>query len=704
MMTVRQRIFIAVVFLCGLFSITSPAADVAGSGLSADGPVLDVTQPPFNADPTGQHDCTEAINRALDWVLSKTLNELARTVEAVEALPGDNGRLEPSCENRKQNGKVIVVLPRHRPYAPTLYFPPGIYRVSDTLTYSLKNLKNSLGTEVCWQIRMRGAGMDQSVIQLENHAPGFDGPNPKAVVQFNRSGGSNMGMSNYFEELTVDTGKENPSAVGVDFFANNSGAVRNVRVRSGDGQGRAGLMINRGGYSGILLKTVQVEGFDYGLDLGSVIEFVAVEDARLSGQNKAAVHVGRTMASLRRLCTKGAVPALLCDGPGGQTVLVDSTLEGSGPFAVVRKEGVLYASQVRSVGFDAVVQSSGGKSPGDIETVSSGHVLHEFVYPETFSEPGDGKPMPRLAVEETPEFRPLRPNERFCGVKEFGGVGDGVTDDSRAIQKALDSGASEILFEPGCYLLNHPVHVPGSVRRINFLFADLASGPALSAMKGKGAFVVDGSSDEPLFIENLFAWEYFRGEHCFLEHASRRTLVLSDLHTQTLPFYINTVPGGKVFIENVASTAGVVPGIEGHGRIPFHFTGQQVWARQLNPERGEPMVLNDGGSLWVLGFKTEDAGPAFVTRNGGRTELLGGILTSGRKHSTAFVVENSQLRASAASNGFVSFACFGTVVRERESGPDFILPADRMPLRGFPENRGPQFNLPLYVSKQHNRD
>ena len=39
-------------------------------------------------------------------------------------------------------------------------------------------------------------------------------------------------------------------------------------------------------------------------------------------------------------------------------------------------------------------------------------------------------------------------------VKDFGAVGDGVTDDSAAIQTALDSGAKEIFFPEGEYLVS----------------------------------------------------------------------------------------------------------------------------------------------------------------------------------------------------------------------------------------------------------
>jgi hypothetical protein len=54
---------------------------------------------------------------------------------------------------------------------------------------------------------------------------------------------------------------------------------------------------------------------------------------------------------------------------------------------------------------------------------------------------------------------------------------------------------------------------------------------------------------------------------------------------------------------------------------------QRVWARQLNPEtKGIPKIINDGGQLWVLGFKTEYLSTKIENRNGARTEVLGGLM------------------------------------------------------------------------------
>src|SRR5699024_2117916 len=44
-------------------------------------------------------------------------------------------------------------------------------------------------------------------------------------------------------------------------------------------------------------------------------------------------------------------------------------------------------------------------------------------------------------------------------VRDFGAVGDGVTDDTAAIQAALDSGAPVVYAPPGVYAISDPVVV-----------------------------------------------------------------------------------------------------------------------------------------------------------------------------------------------------------------------------------------------------
>jgi len=58
----------------------------------------------------------------------------------------------------------------------------------------------------------------------------------------------------------------------------------------------------------------------------------------------------------------------------------------------------------------------------------------------------------------------------------------------------------------------------------------------------------------------------------------------------------------------------------------FCRPGQKVFARSIDIEyRGVEQIVCNGGSLWILGYKTENGKSApFVCRNGGSLEILGG--------------------------------------------------------------------------------
>ena len=145
-------------------------------------------------------------------------------------------------------------------------------------------------------------------------------------------------------------------------------------------------------------------------------------------------------------------------------------------------------------------------------------------------------------------------------VNSFGTVDDGIHDDTEAIRRAMKSGKSTVYFNPGKYLINGVIQVPATVNRVNFMYCDLLSGKELSAMKKTGAFKIVGVSDKTLVFEHLYALERFYGFITFIEHASKRTLIISDLHVQAASMYFNSVTGGKVFIENSGCTIGGIPG------------------------------------------------------------------------------------------------------------------------------------------------
>lgn len=631
--------------------------------------IIDVTKAPYFADPSGKTDCTEALVRAIDDMMSEDHRLL---LEMRDLTREDGPRRKPltrdekrqiftatelSFEERqrilKDNPKALIgfercqgVFPARQPPAKILYFPNGTYLVGNTLTYTYKDLKIKFGElEMNRSMHFMGQSRQGTIIRLKDHAPGFGEGECRPVVSFTNGNKSAVAMQNSFENFTIEVGAGNPGAVGLEFFANNTGVVRNVSIRTLDPEkrGQAGLSLSAYNFSCVLAKDLDVEGFDYGVKvtqprLNSVFEHIRVNNQRIAG-----FYLEDNNVSLRDLVSRNKVPAVLMKGQPATMALVEGDFSGGSPdaAAVECRDGFLFARDLKTGGYGTAIQRDG-------QVAVKGPDVDEYVSSTVFTLfPGQKKQSLRLPIEEPPDAPWDEDPKQWAFVDKFGAKADGFTDDTEAIRRAMNSGCSTVFFQPGTYLVNGGIDVPGSVRRIDMMYCDLVAGGDLQKMANTGVFRILGGN-EPLTIERLFAFELFFGEHYLIDHASTRTLVLRDLHTQVGAMYRNSVPGGKVFIENVATTDQFDP-----VRNCFTFTGQKVWARQIDPERADPQILNDGSSLWVLGFKTEGTGCAFRTTHGGSTEVLNGIFNLWRKpggnKTPAIVNDNSRVSITAST-------------------------------------------------------
>ena len=148
--------------------------------------VVDVTKPPFSAKGDGKTDDTEALQNALN-------------------------------EN----------VGRHR----VLYFPNGTYLVSRTLTWPKK-----FGGRDNWgKTMLRGQERDKTVIRLKD-ATFTDAKKPEAIMWCGGFGSADW-FFNYIENFTFDVGTDNPGATALQFYSNNTGAVRDCRFIAGEGSG-----------------------------------------------------------------------------------------------------------------------------------------------------------------------------------------------------------------------------------------------------------------------------------------------------------------------------------------------------------------------------------------------------------------------------------------------------------------------------------
>lgn len=543
--------------------------------------VIDVTKYPYFADNSGMTDCTDALRKVFDDVMKR---EIKGVEETRKKLLDNEGNAFLGFENRIIDGKMRVIYPEFVPPRRIIYFPAGTYLVSDTVTYTLKNLKNIFNSkpfcELTRGIHLMGESYENTVIKLADKSKGFGENCEKAVVSYTNAEGamerecSNVSQLNTFTDLSIDCGIGNLGAVALRFVANNSGRVENVAFYGKDSLCALQLV---NGTEGVF-RNVKADGFAKGIVASHtsmcIFDSITFKNVKQCINNRnAKFALWNTDKGEISLCVE--TPQTLVDGSKKMR-------------SYILKNGEIYKNG---------------------ESLCSINLEYETI------------PICNLEMI----------SKNVAIVDDYGAVGDGITDCTAAIQAAFESGKPVVAFGSGHYLVNGKIRVPSTVRLVDFMFCDMFAGKRLINGEIDALFVIDEDSDEPLCMRQVYTFEQFYGHFRFICHASKRTLVLKDIHNQASATYFNTVSGGKVYLDNCASTTGTysMNTILNRGTppeycvmIPYEFHGQQVWAYNLNPERADIEVLNDDSELIAFGLKVEGPGTAVKTVNGGQTNIF----------------------------------------------------------------------------------
>jgi hypothetical protein len=558
-----------------------------------------------------------------------------------DGVSDDTAAIQRALDDGRRNadGSPIYPIPDQLNGRPkSLFFPKGVYRVSDTLSWA----------GCC--VTLQGEGPVDSIIQLADGAPGYADPAmPKPVIQTENG---NMAFRNNVWDLGVNTGRSNAGAIGLDWIANNTGALRNVRIVSGDGQGVAGLDMTRIWPGPSLAKHVFVDGFDYGIRVGTPEYAPVFEHIEVRNQRKAGMWVDKNVAAIRAFTSTNTVPALVVTTFFAQVTLLDATFNGGAASeSAIHNAGYLYARNIATTGYARALSGTLGTA---IDEYVSGDVRSLF----------EANPPRRslgLSVAETPAFHDADPAQwsRFTP-SEYGRT--------EALQPALNAGKSTVYFNHQVLLSynERAVTVPAGVRRI-VGFSAVVNSDANGVNGGGIKFIVQDDSPDPLIIEQF-------GYGVKVEHRSRRTVVLKHGHYQ----YTGTPNAGDLYLEDV----GIEP-------IKIH-PGQRVWARQFNNEYGGTKVLNDGGQFWLFGMKTERGGTVVETINGGKTEFFGGLIypaTAIDQNTPAFVDVDSDVSAIWSAHTYCANCGYAIQMRETRLGVT----------RQITANGGGSFLMPLYV-------
>jgi len=80
-------------------------------------------------------------------------------------------------------------------------------------------------------LRIWGQSRQRTIIRLKDQAPGFGAG--KVVLSYHKHKGTH---AETVKNLTIDTGKGNPGAIGIQYVAANMGRIRSLTIRSGGGR------------------------------------------------------------------------------------------------------------------------------------------------------------------------------------------------------------------------------------------------------------------------------------------------------------------------------------------------------------------------------------------------------------------------------------------------------------------------------------
>ncbi len=540
--------------------------------------VIDVTQPPYNAKGDGVHDDTAAIQQALSDMMGQ-----------------------------------------HQ----LLYFPNGTYLISKTLEWSKKN---SAGQDAWGKNFLCGQNPHQTIIRLKDGT--FSDPQMPQSLMWCGGFGSADWFHNYVENLTFDVGSDNPGAIGLQFYSNNSGAVRNCRFMASENSGLVGLDLGHRDMNGpLLIRNCEVIGFQRGIATsravnGQTFEYLTLRDQKQFGMD----NEGQSL-SMRGLYSENAVPAVRSYGT---LCLVDAKLQGKAgaerwPAVINYNGGRVFLRDLQSSGYARAVADvetpdwfSSTRLVGPDKPGSLGPDVGEYCsHAATMAFPTLATSL-RLPIQDPPHV-PLDPWTQWANVDDFGADPTGNNDSSAAIQKAMDSGATTV-FLPGSYALSQTVTVGRKVRRI----VGLGGWIDYNGQAKPDFRILDGDS-------RWVSYEHFSHIHGGIEINTNRTVLFRSVQDCDLTFG-RQAQNGELFFEDVVT----------HDLV---LRKQKVWARQLNVENEGTHVVNEGGELWVLGFKTERGGTLLETRLGGKSEILGGFsyTTTAGKLAPMFVTKNASV-------------------------------------------------------------
>jgi len=550
------------------------------------------------------------------------------------------------------------------------YFRQGQYFAVDDGVYLVSNKLNAFGC--C--VTLEGNGPYRSVIQLADESPAFrTGTNTPVFYMPGVLG--NQGFRLNILNMGIHIGAGNPNAEALFYVGNNTATLENVVLWNDDAQAVYGLYFGSYANGPMLNKNVAVYGFKTSVYMAQSEYHTTAENITLEGYSVKGVALAAQPISWRHVLTSGSGPAFAVSS--GSLALVDSELmngSATGTAVTNAENAAAYLSNVTTTGYQNALVDNATGAP---VTFAGGTVTESWSGPAQALFPTTPAGL-HLPINETPT--PTLPvASTWCKLGP----------DPSTWQAVMNSCTSGILYAAGETDQNaanttHDITIPATITYINLY--DRVGDPSTAFIH----FIIQDTSTTPLIIERTG----YNAVH--VSHNGSRTVVFRH---GTL-YYEAAAGAGDVYFEDVEIGGLPVAGTHYQNGVVFQ-PRQHIWARQFDDElypgtyTSGSKVVNQGATLWILGYKTEGTGIAMLTNGGGQTEILGCLIYPVSTQTQPAImfrsVDSNVGYYSCRESVHESFAYDNPLVDETRNGTHLQLQ---------PTATGVSQSLPFYYSKQ----
>jgi hypothetical protein len=573
--------------------------------------VVDITKPPYSADNTGKTDCAGIFDLAL-------------------------------ANERSPNGWGVRCI----------YLPNGTYLVKRGFSWKLPPY--TIGPHLYGQSR-KGA-----VIRLADST--FRSTTQAGIV-VQTGGGVAQNFCRGLFNVTINTGKGNPGAIGVFWYANNEGLMSDVDIISEDGLGVAGLRIGTVEEGPAMARRVYIKGFGYGVWSSADLNSVTLSQISMEGQRVCGVmHQAQSPIFIDSLTSVNRVAAV-SNQSRAELTLINGYLTGGSPdtSAIVNAgAAMLFARNIVTQGYKAAITSTSNTVAPPTGTSIDEYSSHGCI--SQFSSPSHSLNLP---IKRPPEPVWEQDLTKWADVSKYL---TGRTD-AAAFQAAIDDpGKTVVVFPNGRdYNIAGDVVVRGTVSMILSVGAQLTGNGTIS--------IADAAGSPP--VVKMMKLMCASGATVRIIDKSSRTVVLESIAMGGSGMGVVHQGSGDLFCTDMVN--------------PMQVTNAQahVWAWHYNAEGGTYQLDVQAGKVWIFGWKDEGSGSS-ASLTGGMTEILGFINYGGDATAPQFVISNASAFIATGvkciyGGGYI------TLVRETRNGVTKNLLASANP-GGFPT----QFDLPAY--------